>query len=116
VWDRASWYASTETTTSDDDALQHIAIMLRWLWARSLTTPLGDQAAQGEFSGTLGTEVALTSEMVTEAAAVFLDHYYGPWLNSLPERGDGAFDDDAIDALWADYESRSAELSRVWGV
>ena len=90
--------------------------MLRWLWANGLTTTLGDQAARGDFSGALGAEVALTSDMVTETAAIFLDHYYGHWLTALRERGDAAYDEDAVDALWADFETRSGELSREWGI
>jgi hypothetical protein len=96
--------------------VQHIAVMLRWLWAHGLTTQLGDQAARGEFSGALGPEVALTSDMVTEPAAVFLDHYYGPWLAALPERGDAAYDEDAIEALWDEYAARAGQLSRLWDV
>jgi hypothetical protein len=116
VWDRASWYTSAGEGDETDSPSAHIAFMIRWLWAHSLTTPVGDQAARGEFSGALGTEMALTSDMVTEPAAVFLDHYYGQWLTALPELGDAAYDEDAIDALWQDFEARREELARVWGV
>lgn len=116
VWDRAAWYAASDESAQEEDPIAHIAVMLRWLWAHGLTTPLGDQAARNEYAGALGTEAALTSDMVTEPAAIFLDHYYGQWLTALPERGEAAFDEDAIDAFWQDYEARREELDRVWGI
>jgi hypothetical protein len=116
VWDRASWYGPAADDAQDENPVAHIAVMIRWLWAHGLTTPLGDEAAGGEFSGALGTEAALTSDLVTEPAAIFLDHYYGQWLNAMPGLGDEAFDEDAIDALWADYESRRDDLDRVWDI
>lgn len=116
IWDRAAWYAPAEQADQGENPAEHIAVMLRWLWAQGLTTPLGDLAARGEFAGALGAEPALTSEMVTEPAAVFLDHYYGQWLTALPDLGDAAYDEGPIDALWQHYDARRGDLDRVWGV
>lgn len=116
IWDRASWYATSGEGSDAEESAGHIAVMIRWLWAHGLTTARGDQAAQGEFSGALGTEDALTSDMVTEQAAIFLDHYYGQWLTALPAMGDAAYDEGAIDALWQDFDARRDDLDRVWGV
>src|SRR5512146_876235 len=89
IWDRAQWHtvADPEQPSQDaqdaqdaQDSLEHIPVMLRWLWAHGLTTRTGDLAAQGAFEGALGKEPALTTEMVTEPAAIFLDHYYARWL------------------------------------
>lgn len=114
IWDRAKWYTASDESTDGETSPGHIPTMLRWLWAHGLTTPDGDFAAQGQFTGALGHEAALTSAMVTEPAAVFLDHYYGLWLSSLAEMGDAAFDDEVIDNLWADFQQHRAELDRVW--
>jgi hypothetical protein len=116
VWDRTSWYAVSGEGAEPEDPAEHIAVMIRWLWAHGLTTPQGDQAARGEFTGALGSEIALTSDMVTEPAAIFLDHYYGQWLTALPDLADAAYDEAAIDALWQDFEGRREDLDRVWGV
>jgi hypothetical protein len=117
IWDRARWHAAAGADQSDAQALdgvEHIGVMLRWLWAHGLTTRIGDLAAQGAFEGALDKESALTSEMVIEPAAVFLDHYYGRWLSSIPELGDAAFDDETIDALWSECEQKRDTLERVW--
>jgi len=114
VWDRVSWYGPYDERATRADASREIAVMLRWLWARGLTTTAGDLAAQGDFSAAPAGAPALTSDMVIEPAALFLDHYYGRWLSSLPELGDAGFDDDTLDALWSDFEQRRADLDRVW--
>ena len=114
VWDRARWYSSPEDLQARADSVRHIAVMLRWLWAHGLTTAVGDLAAQGDFTGALGSEPALTSAMVVERGAVFLDHYYGRWLSSLASLGDAAPDDESIDALWDDFQRHDGDLARVW--
>ena len=90
--------------------------MLRWLWAHGLTTAVGDLAAQGDFSGSTAGEPALTSDLVSETGALFLDHYYGAWLSSFPTMGEAAFDDTIFDALWADFEQQRPNLERVWDI
>jgi hypothetical protein len=114
VWDRARWYSLPEDQQAHAESVRHIGVMLRWLWAHGLTTSEGDLAAQGDFTGALGSEPALTSAMVVERGAVFLDHYYGRWLSSLAGIGDTAPDDESIDALWDDFMRHQADLDRVW--
>jgi hypothetical protein len=114
IWDRASWYGNRDDPAAWEEGAQHIGVMLRWLWAHGQTTAAGDLAAQGDFSGLTAGEPALTSDMVVEPAALFLDHYYGAWLAALPTMGDDAFDDQTLDALWSDYEQNRATLDRVW--
>jgi hypothetical protein len=114
VWDRASWYGSPEEPEARAEAGRHIQVALRWLWARGLTTAEGDQAAQGIFAGSADGEPALTSDMVAEEGALFLDHFYGRWLSALPALGDAAGDDAPLDGLWADFRGQRAELDRVW--
>lgn len=117
VWDRASWHTSgTNDAAGAGEGGQHILLMLRWLWARGLTTAQGDQAAQGIFTETPGSEPALTSAMVVEDAAVFLDHYYVPWLSSLLRREEVTLDDETLDAAWAEYEQQRNALDRVWEI
>lgn len=116
IWDRAEWYTTPDPEQPGQDSVEHIVIMLRWLWAHGLTTRAGDLAAQSAFEGALGAEPAITSEMVVEPAAVFLDHYYGRWLSSFPDLGDTAFDDETIDALWTEFEQRRDALDRVWAI
>lgn len=117
IWDRAQWHAAADSeqpSQDTQDTIEHIAVMLRWLWAHGLTTRTGDLAAQGAFEGALGKEPALTTEMVTEPAAIFLDHYYGRWLSNMPELGDAALDDETIDALWDEFEQQRDSVERVW--
>ncbi len=116
VWDRASWYGARDDPAAWAEGAQHIGVMLRWLWAHGLTTAAGDLAAQGDFTGITAGEPALISGMVVESAALFLDHYYGAWLSSIPTMGDDAFDDETLDALWSDYEQQRATLDRVWNL
>ena len=114
VWDRARWYSPPEEQQARAESVRHIGVMLRWLWAHGLTTAEGDLAAQGDFTGDLGSEPALTSAMVVERGAIFLDHYYGRWLSSLAGPDDAAPDDESIDILWDEFQQHSADLSRVW--
>jgi hypothetical protein len=116
IWDRASWHGGPDEPAARAEAARQIGAILRWLWAHGLTTPAGDQAAQGDFATVAGNEPALTSDMVIEPGALFLDHYYGAWLSSIPTLGDDAFDDQTLDALWADFEQQRAGLDRVWDI
>lgn len=117
VWDRASWHTSgTADRVGAAESSRHILLILRWLWSRGLTTAQGDLAAQGDFSAVPGAEPALMSTMVVEDAAVFLDHYYGPWLSSLLQADELRLDDETLDALWSEYEQRRDGLDRVWEI
>jgi hypothetical protein len=115
IWDRASWHASGGAPTAEDAAeAAHITAALQWLWAHDLTTEEGDRAAQGEFAGQFQDEPVLASTMVSETGAIFLDHYYGRWLSSLPEDGRDEFADQGLDALWEEFSARTDSLDRVW--
>jgi hypothetical protein len=117
IWDRAAWHSSgseSGATGAEPEGARHINTMLQWLWAHDLTTAEGDLAAQGVFSGELGREPALTSNMVGETGAVFLDHYYGRWLSTLLNDGSENLADGGLDTLWEDFIQHSGALSRVW--
>ncbi|HEY7982540.1 MAG TPA: hypothetical protein VID73_00145 [Ktedonobacterales bacterium] len=117
IWDRASWHATGAAPAAEGEPeAAHIAAALRWLWARDLTTEEGDRAAQGEFSDQFQGEPALASTMVSEAGAIFLDHYYGRWLSSLPETGRDDTADLGLDALWDEYAASAGSLDRVWAL
>lgn len=117
IWDRASWHAAGGPHTADDEPeAVHIAAALQWLWAHDLTTEEGDRAAQGEFAEHYQGEPVIASTMVSETGAIFLDHYYGRWLSSLPEGGREEFADQGLDALWEDYSAHADSLDRVWEI
>jgi hypothetical protein len=117
IWDRASWHASGAAPVAELEGgseAAHIASALQWLWAHDLTTEEGDRAAQGEFSDQFPGEAVLASTMVSETGAIFLDHFYGRWLSSLPENGRDDTADLGLDALWDEYTARAGSLERVW--
>jgi hypothetical protein len=115
IWDRASWHAPSSAVQADGapDA-QHIGAALQWLWAHDLTTEEGDRAAQGEFAAEYHGEPVLASTMVSEAGAIFLDHFYGLWLSTLPDTGPDDLADLGLDALWDEYEASAESLARIW--
>jgi hypothetical protein len=115
IWDRASWHIqSNGAASSPATGAEHISAALQWLWAQDLTTEEGDRAAQGEFAAEYQGEPVLASSMVGEAGAVFLDHFYGRWLSSLPDTGPDELADLGLDALWDEYEASADSLDRVW--
>jgi hypothetical protein len=115
IWDRASWHVASGTPAIESEVgASHIGAALQWLWANDLTTEEGDRAAEGEFAPQYQGEPALASTMVSETGAIFLDHYYGRWLSSLPEGGPDELADLGLDALWADFAARRETLDRVW--
>jgi hypothetical protein len=111
IWDRASWHAPAAL---GEPGASHIAAALRWLWAHDLTTQEGDRAAEGDFAPQFQGELVLASTMVSETGAIFLDHYYGRWLSSLPDGGPDDLADLGLDALWDDFATRGDVLYRVW--
>jgi hypothetical protein len=114
VWDRASWHSVVGGVSPAAEEGRHIGVILRWLWAHDLTTAAGDLAAQGSFAGEFGSEPALTSAQVGETGALFLDHFYGRWLATLPDAGSGELASDDLDTLWDEFARRRTELDRVW--
>jgi hypothetical protein len=115
IWDRASWHAASNGAAANGaSGAEHIGAALQWLWAHDLTTEEGDRAAQGEFAAQFHGEPVLASTMVSETGAIFLDHYYGRWLSSLPETGREELADQGLDALWDEYSENADTLDRVW--
>ena len=115
IWDRASWHAASNGVSSNPTTgAEHISAALQWLWAHDLTTEEGDRAARGEFAAEYHGEAVLASTMVSETGAIFLDHFYGLWLSSLPDTAPDDLADLGLDALWDEYEASAGSLDRVW--
>ena len=97
TYDKAKWHFPDGTCPTLEQALLHLKGVVTWLEAHSLLSPFGKQLARF----TIGSDFALTSEMLTNEGNEILSAEYDNWLRSLRygERLDTELLDEALSKL-----------------
>ena len=103
AWYRVTW--QTDGGVDSANARRPLIVVLKWLNTKSLLTQNGIATLKFILSNT-DVDESLTTSMVNQSAAQFLDQYWDSWWNSV---GINLCIDLAIDEV-----SATAELDRRW--
>lgn len=79
TYDKAKWHFPDGTCPTLGQALAHFKAVINWLDERALLSEYGKQLA----TFTIGSDFALTSEMLTDEGNEILSVGYDKWLKTL---------------------------------